>query len=96
MNLTSFLEQHATADPQRVVLRFEGRSITYGALDRDAARLAHALRSKGIAAGERVALFLPNIPEFLTAYYAVQKLGAIVVTINAIFKTEEVRYLLDD
>jgi long-chain acyl-CoA synthetase len=96
MNLASFLEQHAAAEPQRIAVRFEGRSITYGALNLDATRLADALRSHGIAAGERVALFLPNIPEFITAYYAAQKLGAIVVTINAIFKTEEVRYLLDD
>ena len=96
MNLASALELHAASDPDRVVLRFEGRSITYAELNREATRLADALRARGIRTGERVALFLPNLPEFLIAYYAVQKLGAIVATINAIFKTEEVRYLLDD
>ncbi len=96
MNLASYLERHAASDPDRIAVRFEGRSITYGALNRDATRLAAALRAQGIAAGDRVALFLPNVPEFMTAYYALQKLGAVVVTINAAFKTEEVRYLLDD
>ena len=50
----------------------------------------------GVAAADRVALYLPNVPEFAVAYYAAQKLGAIPVTINAILKMEEVRYLLDD
>ena len=57
-------------------MRFEGRSITYAELNRGATRLADALRARGIRTGERVALFLPNAPEFLTVYYAVQKLGA--------------------
>jgi long-chain acyl-CoA synthetase len=96
MNVANYLEQHAAAEPDRIAIRFEGRSITYGQLNRDAARLAAALRAAGLAAGERVALYLPNVPEFATVYYAAQKLGAIPVTINAILKTEEVRYLLDD
>lgn len=96
MNLASYLEQHAIGDPARVAVRFEGVSITYGQLNRDAGRLADALRQQGITAGDRVAIYLPNVPEFLTAYYAAQKLGAVAVTINAIFKTEEVRFLLGD
>ena len=96
MNIASYLEQHAATEPDRVAIRFEGRSISYGELNRDASRLAAALRAKGLAAGDRIALYLPNIPEFATVYYAAQKLGAVPVTINAILKTEEVRYLLDD
>ncbi len=96
MNLASNLERHAARDPGRVAIRFEGQSTTYGALNRDASRLADALGRQGIRAGERVALYLPNIPAFATVYYAVQKLGAVVVTINAIFRAEEVQFLLDD
>ena len=96
MNLASNLERHAARDPGRVAIRFEGQSTTYGALNRDASRLADALGRRGIRAGERVALYLPNIPAFATVYYAVQKLGAVVVTINAIFRAEEVQFLLDD
>ncbi|RTL47328.1 MAG: hypothetical protein EKK46_18065, partial [Rhodocyclaceae bacterium] len=96
MNLASYLEAHAAAQPDRVAIRFEGQSVSYGELERRASRLADAMEKAGIQAGERVALYLPNVPEFVVAYYAVQKLGALVLTINAILKTEEVRYLLDD
>lgn len=96
MNIADYLEQHAAQTPDRIAIRFEGRSITYGQLNRDANRLAASLRAAGIATADRVALYLPNVPEFAVAYYAAQKLGAIPVTINAILKTEEVRYLLDD
>ena len=96
MNVAEYLEQHAAAEPDRVAIRFEGRSITYGQLNRDSNRLASAMRQSGIAVGDRVALYLPNVPEFAVAYYAAQKLGAVPVSINAILKTEEVRYLLND
>jgi long-chain acyl-CoA synthetase len=96
MNLARYLEQHALANPERPVIRFEGRTLTYGELDAQASRLAAALRAAGVAKGDRVAIYLPNVPEFAVAYFAAQKLGAIAVSINAIFKTEEVRYLLDD
>jgi long-chain acyl-CoA synthetase len=96
LNIADYLERHANQTPDRIAIRFEGRSITYGQLDRDANRLASSLRANGVAAADRVALYLPNVPEFAVAYYAAQKLGAIPVTINAILKMEEVRYLLDD
>jgi long-chain acyl-CoA synthetase len=96
MNVAEYLEQHAAQTPDRLAIRFEGRSISYGQLNRDANRLASGLRALGVEAADRVALYLPNVPEFAVAYYATQKLGAIPVTINAILKTEEVRYLLDD
>jgi long-chain acyl-CoA synthetase len=96
MNIAEYLEQHATLTPNRIAIRFEGRSITYGQLNSDANRLASSLVEAGFGTADRVALYLPNVPEFAVAYYAAQKLGAIPVTINAILKTEEVRYLLDD
>ncbi len=96
MNVAQYLERHAAQTPDLVAIRFEGRSISYGQLNSDANRLASSLRAAGVAAADRVALYLPNVPEFAVAYYAAQKLGAIPVTINAILKMEEVRYLLDD
>ena len=96
MNIAEYLEQHAARTPDLIAIRFEGRSISYGQLNSDANRLASSLRAAGVAAADRVALYLPNVPEFAVAYYAGQKLGAIPVTINAILKMEEVSYLLDD
>jgi long-chain acyl-CoA synthetase len=96
MNVAQYLERHAAQTPVLGAIRFEGRSISYGQLNSDANRLACSLRAAGVKAADRVALYLPNVPEFAVAYYAAQKLGAIPVTINAILKMEEVRYLLDD
>ncbi|MFD2234539.1 class I adenylate-forming enzyme family protein [Phaeospirillum tilakii] len=96
MNLASYLERHAQRQPDRDALRFEGRSVTFAELDRDAGRLAAALHRRGIGPGDRVALYLPNQPQFLVAYYAVQKLGAVAVSVNPMFKSDEVRYLLED
>ncbi|MBI5922899.1 MAG: long-chain fatty acid--CoA ligase [Betaproteobacteria bacterium] len=96
MNLASYLEQHAAAKPDSIAICFEGRSITYAQLNDSATRLADALRATGVVAGDRVAIYLPNLPEFAVVYYAAQKLGAVPVTINAILKTEEVRYLVND
>ena len=76
MNIADYLERHASQTPDRIAIRFEGCSITYGQLDRDANRLASSLRANGVAAADRAALYLPNVPEFAVAYYAAQKLGA--------------------
>jgi len=96
MNLASNLERWAAQRPSHPAVVFEGRRVSYAELDAAASRLAHALRAHGVVAGDRVALFLPNIPEYLVAWYAAQKLGAITVSINAIFRTAEVEYLLVD
>jgi long-chain acyl-CoA synthetase len=96
MNLAAHLERRARESPAHPAILFEGRSISYGELDADASRLAHALAAHGVVAGDRVALYLPNVPAFAVCYYAAQKLGAIAVSINAIFKAAEVEYLVDD
>ncbi|MDT3678252.1 MAG: long-chain fatty acid--CoA ligase [Burkholderiaceae bacterium] len=96
MNLASSLQQWAARTPSKPAILFEGRAVTYGQLEADASRLANAMRANGIGAGDRVALYLPNIPEYATTYYAAQKIGAIPVSINAIFRAGEVEYLLND
>ncbi len=96
MNLAAPLQRWARETPNQPAILFEGRTITYAALAADAARLANALRARGVGAGDRVALYLPNVPAFAVAYYATQLVGAIAVSINAIFKTAEVEYLLTD
>ena len=96
MNLATTLQQWARQRPDHPAIRFEGRSLSYAQLDAQAARLAHALRSRGVRDGDRIALFLPNVPEFVVAYFASQLLGTVTVSINAIFKSAEVEYLLND
>src|SRR5215210_8216115 len=96
MNVAHNLERSARLFPEHFALRFEERAVTYGALEAEASRAAHGLAGLGVGSGDRVALFLPNVPAFVVAYLAAQKVGAVAVSINALLKTEEVRYLLAD
>jgi long-chain acyl-CoA synthetase len=96
MNLAATLRRRATETPAHPAILFEGATISYGELDARASRLAHALRGHGIGPGDRVALYLPNVPDFAVGYYAAQQIGAVTVSINAIFKAVEVEYLLSD
>ncbi|MFA7664755.1 MAG: long-chain fatty acid--CoA ligase [Burkholderiaceae bacterium] len=96
MNLAEMLRSRAADAPDHPAILFEGTAISYRALDEQVSRLANAMRTHGIAAGDRVAIFLPNIPEFATVYYAAQRIGAVPVSINSIFRSAEVEYLLVD
>jgi len=96
VNIANHVERIAHAAPGRKAIVFEGQHIQYGALDAFANALATALRASGVQRGDRVALYLPNIPAFMLAYLAGQKVGAVVVSINSMFKAEEVKYILND
>jgi long-chain acyl-CoA synthetase len=96
MNIARNLEHTARLFGDRTALVFEGDRITYQALEERSARLADALQRKGIGRGDRIALFLPNVPAFALAYYAAQKLGAIAVSLNARSTASEVRFILQD
>ena len=96
MNIANHVERIARTAPERKAIVFEGQDISYGALDTCAGALARSLRANGVRRGDRVALYLPNIPAFMLAYLAGQKAGAIVVSINSMFKSDEVKYILID
>ena len=96
MNVAENLERARRFFPTKTALRFEGQDYTYQHLDENVNRLANGLRALGVERGDRVAIFLPNIPAFVMAYFAIQKVGAIAVSINALFKSDEVQYIADD
>ncbi len=77
-------------------ITFYGARISYRMLDRLINRFAHGLASRGVRAGDRVAIVLPNIPQAVIAYYAVLKLGAVVVFVNPLFSREELVERLQD
>ena len=72
------------------------RAISYGVLDRTSSALAFAFKTRGIGHGDRIALFLQNIPQFLIGMYAAWKVGAIVVPCNPMFKQHELEFHLND
>lgn len=96
MNIAHNVERGARFFPDKTALIFEGKSFTYKGLDKMANRLANGLRGLGIERGDRVALFLPNIPEFVTSYLGILKIGAVAVSLNVMLKSGEVKFILND
>ena len=82
--------------PSRAAVAFYGRSITYRELREATDRLACALAALGVKKGDRVALYLLNSPQFIIAYFAALKCGAMVTPISPVYTSHEVRYQLAD
>ena len=96
MNLANNLRRGRTFFPDEAAIVFEGRRLSYRELDESSNRVANALTALGIKRGDRVAIYLPNVPEFAVVYYGILKAGAIAVSINSIFKQQEVAFILND
>ncbi|PLT35190.1 AMP-binding protein [Bacillus sp. V5-8f] len=94
--LHQFLRHHAIATPEKAAIIYYGRYISYKELDDLSNRFANFLLSKGIRKGDKVALFLPNCPQFLICFYGIQKIGAIVGPCSPMFKEWELEYELTD
>lgn len=82
--------------PDQVAMYYFDRAISYGELDHMSNALAFALNQRGVRKGDSIALYLQNIPQFLTGLYAVWKVGAIVVPCNPMLKQHELEYHLND
>jgi long-chain acyl-CoA synthetase len=96
LNLGTILRASATRAPDDVVLRLGDAATTYGELDRAAACVATSLRERGIQPGDKVALLIPNVPEFTLAYFGALYAGAAIVPINVLAAAPEVAYFLKD
>jgi long-chain acyl-CoA synthetase len=90
MNLARILADGAAAHGDRPALWFEERSTSYAELERRSAVAASTLRDRGVGAGDRVAIRLPNSPEFIAAYLGALRLGAIVVPLNVLLAPPEI------
>ncbi|GAA4473627.1 long-chain fatty acid--CoA ligase [Rhodococcus olei] len=95
-NLLDPITRHATASDDAVALRTDSGPWTYAELRGASLRYAGALRDAGIAAGDRVLLAAPSVPEFVVAYMGIQALGAVVVTVNTMSTVAEIEYYLTD
>lgn len=97
MNIFDSLERATGQFPDRDILIFKGKNTTYRELYERACHLSAVLRGRwNLQPGSRVAIFLPNIPEFILCYYAVQRIGAIAVSLNVMLKRDEVAFILRD
>jgi long-chain acyl-CoA synthetase len=95
-NLATNLERNATFRPNNIALIFHDVKITYAELNKKVNAIADHLTQLNIQPNEKVALSCPNTPEFVIAYYAIQKIGAVVVPLNVMLKSDEVAYHLKD
>ncbi|MDA4117483.1 MAG: long-chain fatty acid--CoA ligase [Thaumarchaeota archaeon] len=83
-------------DAGRTCIRFMGTRLTYGQVDELSSRFAQALLSLGLERGERVALFMPNMPQFILSYFGILKAGGIVVPCSPLYKGHELEHQLKD
>jgi long-chain acyl-CoA synthetase len=90
--LTRGVAQH----PGKPAIIFRDAPITYSELYLQVNRMAHALRERGIEAGERVGVLLPNCPQFTVTYYAATALGAVCVPANPMLKPPELAHIWGD
>ncbi len=95
MQLASILDRAVALWPERVALIEGERRWTYAQCGRRAAALAAGLRSRGLAAGERVAALLPNGRAFFDAYHAAARAGLVLVPINTRLADREVAGILE-
>ncbi len=96
VTLHEILRETAAKYPQNAAIAYNGKELTYEQLDLLSNRFAHALTGLGVAKGDRVALFLPNVPQFVIVYFGALKAGAVVSAISPLYKEREVEAQLSD
>ena len=94
--LNDLLDAAVRDFPDRTALIFEGATVTYRQLHDHVLRFAKALTDLGLQKGDKVALQLPNTPQFVIAFYAIQRLGGTVVMTNPIYVQRELEHILTD
>jgi len=96
MTLPDMLERTVRRDPAAPFLHFMGRTYSYRAIFTSAQRFAAGLRAMGIAKGDRIGLFLPNVPIYASAYYGAMMAGAVVVNYSPLYSVEELAWQVGD
>ncbi|OAP48777.1 thioester reductase [Sinorhizobium americanum] len=95
-SIPSIIAEHAAANPTSVALVFEGRTITYGELERLSDRLAAYLIREGVQKGDIVCLFVPRSPETIMAMLAILKAGAAYLPLDTTFPIEHLDYVIGE
>lgn len=95
-SLSDLLKSKAEKYPSKTAILYFDKPMTYRELDLASDRFATALSDLGVRKGDKVALFLANMPQFVIAYYGVLKIGAIETAISPLYKEREVEHQLSD
>jgi long-chain acyl-CoA synthetase len=94
--LYQILQIASGAYREKPAVAFMGAIIDFGEVKRQVDRLATALQKLGVVKGDRVGIMLPNCPQYLISFFAVVRLGAIVVNVNPIYTPREVEMVAKD
>ena len=94
--LFSFLKESAHKFPEKPCTIFKDTVITYSEMSKATDHLAGALARLGIRKGDRVGIFLPNVPQFVMAYFSILKAGGVVVATNPAYTPPEIEYQVND
>jgi long-chain acyl-CoA synthetase len=97
-NVRELIELRAAQKPDEIFLFSEsdGRKWTFAELDASVNRAANLLKNHGIGKGDVVSLLMPNSAEYIIAYFACFKLGALAGPVNSLLKAEEIQYVVDN
>src|SRR5262245_40223050 len=93
--LVDILDELATGEGHRTALLFKGSKVTYRQLDQASNAFAAALTALGVTRDDRVALLLPNCPQFLICEFGIWKVGATVIALNPTYSERELQQALD-
>ena len=93
--LTKIIEDKARRYPDHVVFQFADDPITLGELNESINKAANGFLALGVKHGDKVAIMLPNCPEFLYAWFGLNKIGAVEVPINVALKGAGLAYQID-
>lgn len=94
--LFALLEESARKFPETPCTIFKGAKITYPEMNQITDRLAAGLAEVGVKKGDRVGIFMPNTPQFVIAYFAILKVGGVVVAINPLYSAREIEHQVND
>jgi len=93
-NLVQMLEETCREHGDRLFIIHDKARLTYRQFDGAVNALANHFQNLGFQKDDKIAIMLPNCPEFLISYFAAQKIGAVAVTLNVLSTAHELRYLL--
>jgi len=96
ITIPQFLENTVKKYPKNIAITFFGKKLNYKELSESVDRFATALSDLGIKKGDKFSIFLPNCPQFVIAFFAALKVGAIVVNTNPLYVERELIYQLND
>ncbi|MFW6113377.1 MAG: AMP-binding protein, partial [Actinomycetota bacterium] len=96
MNLADFLKDTAARLPHKTAMDYEGRSISFSEMNREVDTLILGMERLGLGTGDRCVLMMPNSIEWVLVYYAIARLGAVVVPVNPIYRRGELQHIFSD